>query len=429
MARIVLDPGHGGSQTIQGDSTWNNAVGPAGTLEKHLTLDLGLRAEAALRAAGHEVRLTRSTDVNLRLRDRAAVAKQFRAHAFVSIHFNGSAGHNAEGTETLVHTSHSPQSARLSLAVQDALLPVTGLTDRNRAFSPTRIKPQSLGVLRPDFHDPATASCLLEVSFLDRADEEQRLQSPQYLQSIASAIARGIEAFVGPIAQAPPESVDLGDAIEIAAREAPDQPSVPALLGLTVSGAQPGSEPDPDTADRLEAPGIPATPFPKAFLTNTGPAMAIVAGQPQWPELRDFVEFIATLGLRHFEADEFLVLGTANKSGQCRGLNTYPPRSLWNNIAESARMIDAIRQELGAPVRITSCYRSPAYNACIGGAPSSLHLQFNAIDFTCRSGTPEIWRRVAARIRASNPRFSGGIGVYPATGFVHIDTRGTNADW
>jgi N-acetylmuramoyl-L-alanine amidase len=92
-------------------------------------------------------------------------------------------------------------------------------------------------------------------------------------------------------------------------------------------------------------------------------------------------------------------------------------------------MIDAIRQELGAPIRITSCFRSPAYNACVGGAPSSTHLQFNAIDFTCRSGTPEIWRRVAARVRASDRRFAGGIGVYPSTGFLHIDTRGSNADW
>lgn len=430
MARIVLDPGHGGSQTIQGDSTWNNAVGPTGTLEKNLTLDLALRADPLLRAAGHDVRLTRATDVNLRLRDRAAIARQFRAHVFVSIHFNGSAGHNAQGTETLVHLNHSNPSARLSLAVQDALLPVTGLADRNRAFSPTRIKPQSLGVLRPDSHDPATAACLVEVSFLDRADEERRLQSPQYLKDVASALARGIDAFAGPAAGSLGESeTDAGDAIEIAARETPGQPSVPALLGLDVSDVPPGSAPAPETDDRLESPGIPTSPFPRSFLNNSGPGLAILAGQPAWPDLPDFVQFISALGLRHFAPDEFLVLGAANKSGKCRALNSYPPRQLWNNIANSARMIEAIRHELGAPIRITSCFRSPAYNACIGGAPSSAHLLFNAIDFTCRSGTPEIWRRVAARVRASDPRFSGGIGVYPATGFLHIDTRGSNADW
>jgi N-acetylmuramoyl-L-alanine amidase len=92
-------------------------------------------------------------------------------------------------------------------------------------------------------------------------------------------------------------------------------------------------------------------------------------------------------------------------------------------------MVDAVRKEIGAPIRITSCYRSPAYNACVRGEAESLHTRFNAIDFTCRAGTPETWRRVAARMRAGEPRFAGGIGVYPAKGFVHIDTRGTIANW
>jgi N-acetylmuramoyl-L-alanine amidase len=138
MARIVIDPGHGGSQTIPGDSTWNNAVGPNGTLEKNLTLDVGLRVHQLLKNAGHDVQLTRDSDVNLRLRDRAKVAKNISATAFVSIHFNGSTGHNAQGTETLVHTNYSALSARLSLAVQDALLPVTGLKDRTRHSIPAR---------------------------------------------------------------------------------------------------------------------------------------------------------------------------------------------------------------------------------------------------------------------------------------------------
>src|SRR5262245_36208433 len=122
MATIVLDPGHGGSATIPNDSTWNNAQGPGGTLEKNLTLDVGLRARDLLVAKGHTVLMTRSTDVNLRLKDRAKVAKDVGAPVFVSIHFNGSTGHNAQGTETLVHTDYSSRSARLSLKVQDAML-------------------------------------------------------------------------------------------------------------------------------------------------------------------------------------------------------------------------------------------------------------------------------------------------------------------
>src|ERR1044071_419614 len=111
MARIVIDPGHGGSQTIPNDSSWNNAVGPNGTLEKTLTLDVGLLVHQLLKTAGHDVHLTRASDVHLSLSKRAKVAKDISANAFVSIHFNGSTGHNAQGTETLVHTNYSARSA------------------------------------------------------------------------------------------------------------------------------------------------------------------------------------------------------------------------------------------------------------------------------------------------------------------------------
>ena len=146
VAVIIIDPGHGGAATIPHDSTWNNAVGPSGTLEKNLTLDIGLKVTALLSAAGHSATATRTTDVNLRLSARAALAKTRRADAFVSIHFNGSTNHDAQGTETLVELNHTSKSARLSLMVQDALLAVTGLRDRNKSFdSVTRIKPQASG--------------------------------------------------------------------------------------------------------------------------------------------------------------------------------------------------------------------------------------------------------------------------------------------
>jgi N-acetylmuramoyl-L-alanine amidase len=427
MARVVIDPGHGGSQSIPNDSSWNNAVGPNGTLEKNLTLAVALRVHRALRAAGHDVTLTRDSDVNLRLRDRAKAAKDIAAHAFVSIHFNGSHAHNAQGTETLVHDNFSAASARLSLAVQDALLPVTGLTDRNKTFDQrTRIKPQSLGVLRPDFHAPSTAACLVEVSFLDRADEEARLQKPEYLQAIAEAIAKGIGNFVG--ATTTPLA-DAGDAIEVAAITSAGSADIPAFLGLEKVATADAAAPEKDTADTRETVKTPAAPFSKAFVENSGPPLALIASAPPWPELNDFVEFVRGLELRYFSADELLELGASNKSGACRGKNAFPPRQLWPKIKNTAQMLDAIRHELGVPIRILSAYRSPDYNSCIRGERGSLHLQFNAIDFTCREGTVEVWRRVADRIRSSERRFTGGIGVYPRQKFLHIDTRGSMANW
>lgn len=428
MARIVLDPGHGGSTTIPNDSTWNNAVGPRGTLEKTLTLDIGLRARSALAAKGHQVTMTRTTDINLRLKARASVAKVARAHAFVSIHFNASDTHKAQGTETLVTPSYSGASARLSLAVQDAVLAVTGLTDRNKAFDKaTRIKPQSLGVLRPSSHHATTAACLVEVSFLDRADEEQRLMDERYRERIAKAICEGVHAFVS--SQPRPETAEHGDAIEIAAAETGQGTKVPAFLGFTRVGGIGARGDTAETIDDNERVEFPKVPFSRAFVTGNGPENALIRNTPSWPEFGDFEKMIKKLKLTHFAADEFLFMGGQNSAGRCKGLNTFPPRNLWANIQNTALMLDAIRSELGAPIRILSAYRSPAYNACVRGETNSLHSRFNAIDFTCAVGNPEIWRRIADRLRSSDRRFVGGIGIYPTKNFVHIDTRGRVANW
>lgn len=423
MASIVIDPGHGGSATV-GGSSWNNAVGPKGTLEKTHVLAIGLLVAQALRSAGHQVTLTRQSDVNLGLKDRVKVARTLKAPVFVSIHLNGSTGHNAQGTETLVHTAHSPASARLSLAVQDALLPVTGLSDRNKSFAANRIKPQSLGVLRPDHHALETAACLVEISFMDRADEEARLRTEAYRKAVAEAVAKGILAFLG--AAMGPALQDLGDAIELEAADA-GVSDIDRFLGQDETAAVAEAKVAGPTDDIGEKSGPPKAPFTTAFLTGSGVPNALIAGEEVWPDLADFKAFIAGLGLRYFEPDEFLVKGNQNGSGPCQGKNSFPPRSLWPNLTHTARMIDAIRDEMQSAIRITSCYRSPSYNSCIGGESASLHMKFNAIDFVCNSGTPEIWRRVAARLRDEVPAFKGGIGRYST--FVHIDTRGTVANW
>lgn len=142
-----------------------------------------------------------------------------------------------------------------------------------------------------------------------------------------------------------------------------------------------------------------------------------------------FEDFIKTLNLRYFKAAEFLFLGGSNQSGPCKDKNSLPPQDKWPNIAKTARMLDEIRHRLGAPVRILSCYRSPAYNQCINGASNSYHVKFNAIDWRCSSGTPQQWLQVARAVRNSNTSFKGGIGLYTNSRFIHIDTRGSMADW
>ena len=186
MPTIVIDPGHGGSAKIGGSSA-NNAVGPGGMLEKDVTLDVALRLAPLVQAQGHQVALTRDTDTNLGLSARAHVARDREANAFVAIHFNGFNG-RAQGTETFVHSGSGAASTTLAKFVQQFLLAVTQHTDRG-------VKRARFGVLSPASHHPATAACLVEVSFMDVAQEEQRLAQDAYRQGIAEGLAAAIQAF------------------------------------------------------------------------------------------------------------------------------------------------------------------------------------------------------------------------------------------
>lgn len=186
MSIIVIDPGHGGATKVGGSSA-NNAIGPSGMLEKDVTLDIGLRLAPLVHAQGHEAVLTRDTDINLGLADRAHIARDRKAEAFVAIHFNGFNG-RAQGTETFVHSGSGASSTALAKFVQQFMLAVTQHTDRG-------VKRARFGVLSPSSHHPVTAACLVEVSFMDVAQEEQRLTQATYRQGIAEGLAAAIQAF------------------------------------------------------------------------------------------------------------------------------------------------------------------------------------------------------------------------------------------
>ena len=184
---VVIDPGHGGTVPV-GNSSPNNARGPGGTLEKALTLEIGLHMQTALRVRGLPVRLTRDRDVNLPLRARAEVARTNRAPVFLSIHFNGSTDSSVQGTETWVHAVASEASRRLAGAVQQTLLTVTGYRDRG-------VRSKQLGVLSPSFHDSQTACCLAELSFLTDPADEDRLRDEAYRTALGAALAAGVASY------------------------------------------------------------------------------------------------------------------------------------------------------------------------------------------------------------------------------------------
>jgi len=76
--------------------------------------------------------------------------------------------------------------------------------------------------------------------------------------------------------------------------------------------------------------------------------------------------------------------------------------------------LEALRAECGGrPLRIVSGYRSPAYNASVGGAPDSRHIHGDAADI------PEGYCTVA---QAEAAGFAG-IGTGKTGTPVHLDVR------
>lgn len=86
-------------------------------------------------------------------------------------------------------------------------------------------------------------------------------------------------------------------------------------------------------------------------------------------------------------------------------------------------VLQSIRSRFGTAVTINSGYRTPQYNAKVGGVTDSQHCYGTAADIVVRGKTPA---QVAAYARQLMPDW-GGVGVYDS--FCHIDVREAKADW
>ena len=206
------------------------------------------------------------------------------------------------------------------------------------------------------------------------------------------------------------------------AKQKPQAGVKPSNIVGAVSVADDDEGEETDTLSDLEVKSIFESKSREAGFRSAAAAL-------NWSEYSEFDSFIKTLGLKNFSTDEFLILGGSHNSpgGSCSGKNTYPPRTLWTNIAKTAQVLDHLRDRLGKPIAITNAYRAPAYNSCIDGAKSSQHMSFTALDFQVSGmAAPEVAQSLRW-LRDKEGFFMGGIGRYNS--FTHVDTRGQNATW
>ncbi|MDR2175425.1 MAG: N-acetylmuramoyl-L-alanine amidase [Synergistaceae bacterium] len=220
---VVLDPGHGGKDP--------GAAGN-GAQEKAINLAVALKLEKALKAKGFDVRMTRNTDVYLKLQERTDIANNADADMFVSVHVNAlPPGKNSAGFEIYLmalptdkdalalakienreYLEDRPESAA-SDRKTELLLRILGDMQQNNKISESTAAAEKLfaegsksglpmkRVAQAPFfvlRGAGMPAVLLEMGFITNPREAKLLVHPAYQQKIADAMANGIRSYLAP---------------------------------------------------------------------------------------------------------------------------------------------------------------------------------------------------------------------------------------
>ena len=172
--KVVIDPGHGGPDP--------GAVGINGLRETDVVLDVSLQVAQLLQAKGVQVLLTRTSEVDVDLPPRVALANNSRADLFLSIHANAlsMSRPDVNGIETF-YFQDGP-SRRLAETVQTQMLRVS-------PGSPNRgARPGRFFVIRRTVMPAALA----EMGFVTGQLDSPRLADPAFRRRMAVAIATGL---------------------------------------------------------------------------------------------------------------------------------------------------------------------------------------------------------------------------------------------
>jgi uncharacterized protein YcbK (DUF882 family) len=110
------------------------------------------------------------------------------------------------------------------------------------------------------------------------------------------------------------------------------------------------------------------------------------------------------------------------KEAACHDGTQLPP-GLLPHAQALALMLERIRARMGVPLIPVSWYRTPVYNARIGGARASQHMTGGAADIrpANMADMPGLLSCIDLMLRGGELPELGGWGIYPA--WVHVDVR------
>jgi len=222
---IVVDAGHGGDDY--------GAIGPDGTREKDVVLDIAKRLAALIRKdKKFKVIMTRDRNETVSLEKRAEIANNAGADLFISIHANASPKSRVRGwnvfflapalndsaravqqLENSYFLRESNEAPRSSDSFDDPILSILNemiMTEfqaesndfalmvdrefRRRLETPARgVDQAGFFVLNKVF----TPSVLIESAFISNKAEEKLLKSKDYQEDVAKGIYEAIKRFKG----------------------------------------------------------------------------------------------------------------------------------------------------------------------------------------------------------------------------------------